>query len=115
MYVVLNQNSGLIELATAAIIACLLFVTCSSEPKPGLRDEDLLVEAMVQLEIGFKMAREDKFAYGPVRDSILYDLGIDTTWLADRMEELNQDPDRWLEIWERVTARLSTLKDSLTP
>jgi hypothetical protein len=76
-------------------------------------DEDRFIGAYVELMLLSASADTNSAAYIVKRDSILAEFGLTDTSLLALKNELNQNPERLIDIWDRVELRLKARRDSL--
>jgi hypothetical protein len=103
--------------STFLLFSVALMLACSGDDSVDIDSDEFqkFVAVFAELETGFQVAGNDSSVYFPIRDSILSKFEVDTTWLNDYTATLQDDPKRWLKVWEQVVQRLQVMKDSLTP
>lgn len=99
------------------LLLALLLCTCSKKTEIDFDSSefDKFTTVYAEFLIGFEMAKHDSSAYFPIRDSILNENGVDTAWFGDYSRKLQDDPETWLKVYNEITKKLETKKDSLMP
>lgn len=82
------------------------------EPERNPR-EDVFVNSYVELMLMWSQSDTVSESYLIKRDSILAGFGLNDSSLMALKRELNQDPERLIEIWDQVELRLNARRESL--
>jgi len=75
--------------------------------------EDMFVNSYVELMLLWSQSDTVSASYLVKRDSILAGFGLTDSSLMALKRELNQDPERLIEIWDRVELQLNARRESL--
>lgn len=99
------------------ISVAMSVLSCSDDSGPDVHssDFDKFTDVYAELSVGFELAGHDSTLYMPIRDSILTALGVDSAWIAGYVKKVGDDPEDWLVVWDEITRKLESRKDSLTP
>ncbi len=114
MNMAMNKIQNMIFLISL-LFAILLSCNKSDSIRTDSDEYRKFVDILTELETGFYVSGNDSSVYFPIRDSILNEHDVDTTWLRNYMVSLKDDPEKWHEVWKQVMQRLQVMKDSLTP
>lgn len=96
-------------------IAAAMSCTGEDSVKMAPEDRERFTSVYADLMIAFELAGKDSTTYFPMRDSILKAHNTDTAWVNSKVEELGENSEKWLDVWEEITRKLESRRDSLTP
>lgn len=94
--------------AVAGVIAYFAFPEPEQHPR-----EDIFVDSYVELMLLWAQSDTTTQEYVVKRDSVLAAFGLTDSSLLALKGELNADPERLIEIWDKIEQRLKTRRDAL--
>lgn len=95
-------------IAIVAVVAYLVLKQPERNPR-----EDIFINSYVELMLLWSQSDTVGASYIVKRDSILAGFGLTDSSLIALKRELNQDPERLIEIWDLVEVKLNARRESL--
>lgn len=92
----------------AAIVGYKLYPRQEVHPR-----EDLFVNSVVELMLLSARSDSSSLNFAAERDSILRTFDLTDSSLLALKQELNRDPERLIDIWDRIELRLKARRDSI--
>jgi hypothetical protein len=99
----------LVVILAVLVVATALIVSRVRKGEVG-RTEEELISTIVELSVAQKMFLHSPESYDSARDEILQRNGFDHQEFEALKETYEDDPERWVRVWQGVVKRLEELQ-----
>lgn len=95
------------------ILCVIVFLLLRGQMSSPDFSEDKFVEVYVQFSLAAERFKSDSLTLAEERQRILEQAGVTRDEMDDFVDRLNEKPDEWGKVWEKIVQRLEEKRQEL--